>query len=517
MVQITGGPLGLDDFIQIVRNGAEITVSDECKAKTSRGFDFLKEFSQNAVIYGVNTGFGPMAQYYISPEEHQGLQYNLVRSHAGGAGAPLDAESCRALMLVRLNTLALGHSGIHPDLLQVLADFLNHKIHPYIPRHGGVGASGDLVQLAHLALNLIGEGEVIVNGDRKPTVEVLKEKGITPLQIKGREGLAILNGTSVMTGIGLLNCIHARTALDMSIAASALLNEMMESYDDHFSAQLNELKLHQGQQAVAAQMRHLLQGSSRVKKRKQEKLESVEKFREKVQEYYSLRCVPQILGPVMDTLEQAEKVLLDEMNSVSDNPVMDQHYENIWHGGNFHGDYVSFEMDKLRIAITKLSMLAERQINYLAADYLNEKLPKFLNPGKLGLNFGIQGIQFTATSTVAENQTLSNSMYIHSIPTNADNQDVVSMGTNSALLTTKVIENCFQVLAVHWIALMRAWYLLPDKSGMAEGTRNWINRFSKLIPEPDKKDEPLYMQIESLCLAFKHTNPKNENTEWRNK
>jgi histidine ammonia-lyase len=509
MFQITGGYLGLIDFIKIVRNSETVEISASCIQRTLKGFRFLKELSQERVIYGVNTGLGPMAQYQIRPEDYHQLQYNLIRSHAAGAGLPLDYESCRALMLVRLNTLALGNSGIKPELLYILAQFLNECIHPYIPEHGGVGASGDLVQLAHLALNLIGEGEVLVNGKRVPAAEILRQKEITPLIIEGREGLAILNGTSAMTGIGMLNCVHARTALELSISASALINELMESYDDHFSAELNQLKRHHGQQAIAAIMRKLLADSPRIRKRKDEKPESGDRFTEKVQEYYSLRCVPQILGPVLDTLNHAESVMLNEMNSVSDNPVMDNNYENIWHGGNFHGDYVSFEMDKLRIAITKLSMLTERQLNYLAADYLNEKLPKFLNPGKLGLNFGIQGIQFTATSTVAENQTLATSMYIHSIPTNADNQDVVSMGMNSALLTTRVINNCFQVLSVHWISLMRAYYLLPKQKGMASGTLEWVNIFSEYVQKPVENDKPLYVQIEALCEAFKNKNWTN--------
>src|SRR5699024_6254573 len=182
----------------------------------------------------------------------------------------------------------------------------------------------------------------------------------------------------------------------------------------------------------------------------------VEKFDEKVQEYYSLRCVPQILGPVLDTIEKVEEVLVNEVNSANDNPIVDVENKNVYHGGNFHGDYVSLEMDKLRIVMTKASMLAERQLNYLLNWKLNDMLPPFLNRGKLGLNYGLQGVQFTATSTAAENQMLSNSMYVHSIPTNNDNQDIVSMGTNSALLTGKVVENAFQVLAIELVAITEA-------------------------------------------------------------
>lgn len=510
MIQVTGGSLGLNDFIKVVRNREKVEFSASCIEKIFQSYSYLTSLSENAIIYGINTGFGPMAQYYIDSDERIQLQYNLVRSHACGAGAPLDFESCRALMLVRLNNLALGYSGISPDLLYALAEFLNKSIHPYIPKHGGVGASGDLVQLAHLALNLIGEGEVIVDGIRVPAKEILSKNGIVPLKLKGRDGLAILNGTSAMTGIGLLNCIYSRTALEFSVLAAAFINELMESYDDHFSEILNGVKLHQGQQEIAAIMRKILLDSHKIKKKKRNKPEEGGKFKEKIQEYYSLRCVPQILGPILDTLNQAEKVLINEMNSVSDNPIIDVINDKILHGGNFHGDYVSLEMDKLRIAMTKLSILLERQLNYLIADYLNEKFPKFLNFGKPGFNFGVQGIQFTATSTVAENQVLSSSMYVHSISTNADNQDVVSMGTNSALLTSVVIENCFQVLAVHWICLIRAYYLLPEKQNMASKTLELVEFFSEHIPKPNALDEPLYIQIEKLVELFKKFNGNNK-------
>ncbi len=239
-----------------------------------------------------------------------------------------------------------------------MAEFIDRDICPVIPEHGSVGASGDLVQLAHLALALIGEGEVFHDGRRRPAAEVLAASGLKPLEMHGREGLALTNGTSVMTGIGLLNLIHARRLLDAAIAASVMMNEVVDSYDDFMSVPLNESKLHTGQRRVAEAMRQIAATSHRMKSRaevmyREKNQERI--FAHKLQPYYSLRCTPQILGPVWDQLESTERVLLDELHSVDDNPVVDPASGSVYHGGNFHGDYVSFEMDKLKIAVTKMT------------------------------------------------------------------------------------------------------------------------------------------------------------------
>jgi len=214
-------------------------------------------------------------------------------------------------------------------------------------------------------------------------------------------------------------------------------------------------------------------------------------FKEKVQEYYSLRCVPQILGPVYDTIEHTAKILIEEVNSANDNPIIDVENEHVYHGGNFHGDYVALEMDKLKLVVTKLSMLAERQLNYLLNNKLNDILPPFVNLGKLGLNFGMQGAQFTAVSTTAENQTLSNAMYIHSIPNNNDNQDIVSMGTNAANITKTVIDNAFEVISVELITIVQALRYLNFDEKLSNKTRQVLAKMNKIIPEI-KEDSPLY-------------------------
>ncbi|NQY30761.1 MAG: aromatic amino acid lyase, partial [Flavobacteriaceae bacterium] len=438
--------LSLEDFYNIVFKENKVELDPKFIKRVEESFDFLKEFSANKVIYGVNTGFGPMAQYKIDAKDTIQLQYNLIRSHASGTSNPLTTKYVKASMLARLNTLGLGNSGIHSSVVKLMRELLNQDVIPLIFEHGGVGASGDLVQLAHLALVLIGEGEVFYKGERRTTEDVFNELGLEPIKVKLREGLGLMNGTSVMTGIGIVNIIYAKRLLSWSIKCSSAINEIVEAYDDHLSVELNTSKRHKGQIEIARLMREHLADSTLVRNRDEHLYsgnnnETV--FKEKVQEYYSLRCVPQILGPVYDTVENVSKVLIEEVNSANDNPIVNVEKKHVYHGGNFHGDYISLEMDKLKLVVAKLSMLAERQLNYLLNSKLNDKLTPFVNLGKLGLNFGMQGAQFTATSTTAENQMLSNPMYIHSIPNNNDNQDIVSMGTNSALITKKVIENTF--------------------------------------------------------------------------
>jgi histidine ammonia-lyase len=492
--------LSLKEFEAIVFKNNKVAVSDSVLERVNASFDFLKEFSGNKVIYGVNTGFGPMAQYRIKDEDRLQLQYNLIRSHSSGTGKPLSPVCVKSAILARLNTLSLGNSGVHPSVIHLMKEFINRDITPLIFEHGGVGASGDLVQLAHLALTLIGEGEVFYKGERRNTEEVFKIEGLQPINVEIREGLALMNGTSVMTGIGIVNVHNAEKVLDWAIKCSCAINEIVKAYDDHLSAELNNTKRHFGQQQVAQRMRENLSDSALVRKREDhlytgENTEDV--FKEKVQEYYSLRCVPQILGPVLDTIKVVSEVLENEINSANDNPIVDVKNQHVYHGGNFHGDYISLEMDKLKLVVTKLTMLAERQLNYLLNSKLNEILPPFVNLGTLGFNFGMQGVQFTATSTTAECQTLSSSMYVHSIPNNNDNQDIVSMGTNAAVITGKVIENAFEVLAIELITIVQAIDALGYKNEVSSVTKKMYDEVRAIIPE-FKQDQVMYPFVQKV-------------------
>ena len=510
MVSVGERDLDLSCFSEIIQNTGLLTLNPSAMDNVQKNHEFLKSFSADKLIYGINTGFGPMAQYKISDENRTELQYNLIRSHCSGTGKLIEPTQVKALMIARLNSLMLGFSGVHPEVVELLKDLINKDVYPCIYEHGGVGASGDLIQLAHLALILIGEGEVLYEGTLRSTKEVFEQLNLKPISIHIREGLALINGTSAMTGIGLVNIIQAKKLLEWSVTLSAITNEVVSAYNDHFSEGLNSVKQHVGQNAIAAQMRDILKDSKMIRSRHEHLYDpnkiNQEVFQDKVQEYYSLRCVTQVLGPIYDTLTHSEKIVVGELNSVNDNPIIDHKSDNIFHGGNFHGDYVSLEMDKLKIAITKLSMLSERQLNYLLNEKLNQIFPPFVNLGRLGLNFGVQGMQFTATSTVAENQTLSFPMYVHSIPNNNDNQDIVSMGCNAALITKKVIENAFQVLSIQMIALLQAIDYLKCENELSSFTKN-IYKECRAICPVFVEDKPMYKEINKMIQHLESRMP----------
>ncbi len=485
--------LDLKEFISIVRNGERYETNGEAMDRVRRSFEFLETFAKGKVIYGINTGFGPMAQRAI-PEEHQiALQYNLIRSHAAGAGDPLPYEAVRAMMLVRIVTFLKGGSGVGGPVVQGLVDMLNAGVCPRVPEHGGVGASGDLTQQAHLALGLIGEGWGMDARGSASMKELMARHGLTPVELKLRDGLALINGTACMTGIGLLNIHHAQVLLDRAIEMGALLTEVLGTWDDHVSVGLNEAKHHRGQREVAERARQALTGSKLTRDRSAHHgsmgAPGDVSYSHVVQEQYSIRCVPQILGPILDTLRFSEQVLLDELHSVDDNPVVVPG-TGVFHGGNFHGDQVSLEMDKLRLAVVKLSMLTERQLNLLLNDRDQDRFPPFLNMETPGLTLGMQGMQFTATSTVAENQALATSLYVHSITCNNENQDVVSMGTNAANATAKVLRNTGRIMAIQAIALAQAVDLQGRKEELSPAGRAFHERVRSFTPPIVSASDP---------------------------
>lgn len=501
--------LTLEDYKHVLFDKNTVDIHDNAIERITNSFGFLETFHKDKIIYGINTGLGPMAQYKIEEADRLNLHYNAIRSHAAGCGEPVDPIYVRAALITLVNNFSQGCSGIHPEIPDLLKELINRDITPMVPEHGGVGASGDLVQLAHIALVLIGEGEVVYEGKVVPTETVFEKHGLKPVSVHLREGLSLINGTGFMTGTGMVNLLYARNLIHWALTAAAMINEIVRSFDDYFSRELNQVKLHYGQNRIAELERIILHDSKLIRKREEYFFNGKNKEKyviaDKVQEYYSIRCVPQILGPILDTVDYAEKVLVNEANSSSDNPVIDYRHGNIFHGGNFHGDYISLEMDKLKIAITKLSMLVERQINYLMNDKLNGKLPPFVNLGKLGVNFGMQGAQFTATSTVAENQSLSFPNYVHSISNNNDNQDVVSMGTNSAQFARKVIDNAYQVLAIEMITLLQAIDFLNIEHRLSSFTRDKYLLMRNIVPK-FKEDTIKYVEIKKikdyLCTQF---------------
>ncbi len=467
---------------KVAVQGAKIVLSDQGLQRVTTANEFLLDEAGKNAVYGVTTGFGPMVSHIIGKSQVKELQYNLVRSHAVGLGAPIDSRFVRAAMVDRVNTFLVGRSGVSRELVEQLAKMINAGITPIIPEHGAVGTSGDLVQLAHIAYAIIGEGEVEYKGMRVVAREAFEKENIAIHELLPKEGLALINGTSVMTGIASVLLVEARHLIQMEITTSALAIELVEGTSDAYSESLQNARPHKGQAEVARMLREAFRTSKRIQERThvQAKVEvhetNVTKTPENLQEVYSFRCVPQILGPILETLERAEAVVAVELNSVTDNPIVDLEAHTFLHGGNFHGDYIATAVDQLKAAIVKLTILSERRINFFLNRNVNQVLSPFLNLNQPGLTLALQGVQFVATSTTAHSQSLAYPHSLHSISTNADNQDVVSMGTDAALIAAKVLENGYIVHAIEQLVLTQAVDVLNCKDQLGQSSQALYER-----------------------------------------
>lgn len=505
---LDGSSLTLGHIDRLISEpGVQVVLSQKNLAKVQASFDLVNKEQKERVTYGVNTGFGPMASYLLGRDQLVELQYNLLRSHAVGIGEPIEEKYVLASMVIRLNTLAKGFSGVSVELLESLKDLINNKIIPIIPEHGSVGTSGDLVQLAHIGLAVIGEGEVFYKGKRMQTAKALKLAGLKPHKLHPKEGLSLINGTSTMSGIAACNVITAQNLLKVAIQNGAFALEMVNGFQDSISKELHLTRPHPGQMSIAEDLRNLLVSSKRLRNRDEFAKSSVinhdvYQIPESVQEVYSLRCIPQILGPIRETIEEVAKVVEIEMNSVTDNPVVDTTKNTFLHGGNFHGDYIAVAMDRLKASIVKLTMLTERRINFFLNKNVNKTFPPFLNLNKPGLTLALQGLQFVATSTTADNQTLAFPHAIHSISTNGDNQDVVSMGTDAALFTSKVIENAYVVMAIEAVTLTQAMDIVDAKQEFSTPSQRFYETIRKVFPKV-VEDRGLHTELTRVVEVIK--------------
>ncbi len=487
-ITLTGSDISLEDIYLIAHDAAaRVRIDPAALARVTRAERFLEAATRKKIIYGVNTGFGPMASHIIGRDELIALQKNLIHGHAMGMGEPLPEEYVVAAMVVRLNTLLKGYSGISVAPLQRLARFINERVVPVVPEHGAVGTSGDLVQLAHIGLAIIGEGEVFYKGKRQPIAGVLKKLHMGPYVLKAKEGLSLINGTSMMTGISALLCVEAERLVSLAVRNAACALESVNSFTDGISEQLHALRPHPGQKDIARMLRSLTASSKLMRSRQkfQDSVALTDKTHtipESVQEVYSFRCIPQVVGPVLDTLRIFAREVVVEVNSVTDNPIIDVKGKAFLHGGNFHGEYIAAGVDQLKAAIVKLTMLSERRINFFMNRAVNKSFPPFLNMKTPGLTMGLQGLQFVATSTTARSQTLAFPQHIHSIPTNADNQDIVSMGTDASIMTAEVIENAYIVLSIELVALGQLAECLGAKNKYSLSSRALIRDIQKIFP-----------------------------------
>lgn len=474
------------------------------RVRTARAF--LEKEADNKVIYGITTGFGPMASHIIGKNQLKDLQYNLIRSHSVGAGNPIPENFVIAAMVDRVNTFLVGRSGVSEEVIQQLVTFINHRIAPVIPEHGAVGTSGDLVQLAHIALSLIGEGEVIYRGVRMPTQDAFKKLHLKPCVLGPKEGLALINGTSVMTGIAALEVCEAQNLIDLATRSGALALELVNGLSDAFSETLHAVRPHVGQGDIAKHLRKILASSKLLKHRAELQsrvsvIENVYVTPEHIQEVYSFRCIPQILGPILDITRKVYGDVKIELNSVTDNPIIDIKAGLFLHGGNFHGDVIASAVDQLKIGLVKLTILSERRTNFFLNRNVNQTFTPFLNLKQPGLTLGLQGVQFVATSTTAQSQSLAYPHSLHSISTNADNQDVVSMGTDAALIAWRVIENAYTVLAIELISLAQAVDLTEAEQKLSIESKKLFHFIRAHMPAV-REDRSFTGELNTLITAI---------------
>jgi len=464
-IVLNGADLTVEDIVAIGIGDKQVALEPAALARCRASRAFLEEeVAARRIIYGVNTSFGPMCNKIIDDSEIEALQVNLIRSHAAGLGDPLKPYVTIAILAVRLNTLVKGYSGVRIELLEFVRDLINRGIAPYIPECGSVGASGDLIHLAHLSLTVIGEGKSYYRDELHDTATLFQKLGIVPMVLSFKEGIALMNGTSAMTALAAFALFGAKKLLRVSYVTGAFALEIFGGIDDAFDEDLHLLKPHPGQLQVAETIRNLYTGSGNITLRK-DMHELIRKGQTEgpvyetdinVQDVYSIRCTPQILAPITEAIEAAIRVVETEANSSNDNPLIVPEKKKIIHGGNFHGQSISFAMDSLCMAMATLCNLSERRINKFLDRSLNEGLPEFLIPGTLGLTMGFMGAQYLATSTTAENRQLANPVSTNSISCNASNQDVVSMGTVAARKAFKSVSNAKHVVTLEVLADLQA-------------------------------------------------------------
>jgi histidine ammonia-lyase len=459
-IVLTGADLTIDDVEAVARRSAAPVLDEAARARMQEAREVIETLvAEGAVVYGVTTGFGDLASVSIPAADAARLQENLLMSHAAGVGPAFPREIVRAMLLLRANTLALGHSGCRPLLVDRLLDFLRLGVHPVVPEQGSLGASGDLAPLAHLALPLIGRGQAEVNGAVVPGLIALREVGLEPLELGPKEGLALLNGTQMMSAIGALLLADADRLVRTASVAAAMSVEALLGTDVAFAAAYQLARPHPGQIAVAAELRHLLRDSGVQR--------SHHGLSHKVQDPYSLRCVPQVHGAVRDALDHLRRVLDIELNSATDNPlvfagggVADPDTiatggGRVISGGNFHGEPVALALDFAKLALAELGSISERRTALLVDPRLNGGLPAFLATTS-GVDSGMMIYQYTAAALASENKVLAHPASADSIPTSANQEDHVSMGSIAARHARTVLEHVERILAIELLVAAQA-------------------------------------------------------------
>jgi histidine ammonia-lyase len=485
-ITIDGGPLTPQQVVSVACNQTDVHVGSGLAERMAPARDLVDQAVESGeTVYGITTGFGALATTHIGKEDSEILQYNLIRSHATGVGDPIPAEIVRAMLLLRARTLSQGHSGVRPVIVERLVEMLNRNILPVIPGQGSVGASGDLAPFAHMALPLIGEGLVQVDGEVVPA----SEADIDPIQLKTKEGLALLNGTEGMTAMGALALHHGRALIEAADIAASLSVEALMGSSRPFRPEVHALRPHPGQIASAARIAGLIEGSEIGSSHAQD-------FDHAVQDAYSLRCAPQVHGAVSDTLDHMEAVLTREMGSVVDNPIVFPETGEVISGGNFHGQPLAFVLDFAAIAVAELGSISERRTDRILDPARSGGLPAFLaaNPG---LESGYMISQYVQAALVAENKVLVHPASVESIPTSGSQEDHVSMGWGAGKKLFPILDNVRRVLAIEILCAVQG---IEYRGSLrpAVGTGRIVELIREHVP-PLTADRSLAAEIELVA------------------
>ncbi len=446
MIIINGENLSYNEVVKVARNYEPVKIDSSCLSKIQKSREIVEELLvSNNDIYGINTGFGELSNTHINTDDVDQLQQNLIRSHACGVGKPLSTDVVRAMMLLRINSLIKGYSGIRLEAIHLLVEMLNSKIHPIVPQKGSIGASGDLIPLAHLGLAMIGEGDVEINGSVVGATTALEQHNLVALQLKAKEGLALINGTPFMTALACLGLYDAKQLLKNAQITGSMAVEALRGTNQAFREEIHRLRPHPGQKIIADNLWRLTQHSPIMQSHKN---------CEKVQDAYTLRCMPQVLGATYDVFTNFEHMLEIEINSVTDNPLIIPETREALSGGNFHGQPLAYHLDFLAIAVSEIGNILERQIARLV-DTKESGLPPFLS-NHSGLNSGYMIPHYAAAALLTENKILSHPASTDSIPTSANKEDHVSMGATAGLKAQTIIQNTKTIIAIHYLLATQA-------------------------------------------------------------
>jgi histidine ammonia-lyase len=490
MVVLTGHTLTLDEVKKVLYKDAMVLASKESMEAVKNSRKAVEEIVSNKkVVYGINTGFGKFSDVLIDAKDVEELQWNLIQSHACGVGEPFPEIVSRAMLLLRANALLKGYSGVRPIVVERLLDLLNAKIHPVIPQQGSLGASGDLAPLSHFAFVLLGEGEVFYRGQRVEAIEALSKEGIAPITLKAKEGLALINGTQAMTAMGVVGYLEAEQLAFESEAIAAMTLEGLRGIIDAFDERVHLARGYKQQTEVAARIRDYLTDSQLITKQGELR----------VQDAYSLRCIPQVHGASWQALDYVKEKLEIEINAATDNPLIFENGSKVISGGNFHGQPIALAMDFMKIAVAELANISERRIERLVNPQLND-LPPFLSPSP-GLQSGAMIMQYAAASLVSENKTLAHPASVDSIPSSANQEDHVSMGTIASRHAYAILQNTRRVLAIELICALQAVEFRGVEQ-MAPKTRAFYEAARHIIPSI-KKDRVFSKDIEEAAQWLK--------------